>query len=87
MNIPLKYGYFINLHSIAEAALMFTDKINTTINELTAIPNMKFHSRHHMVQMIAYTAGLFMSEDSFKEVESYLGDGVEALLRDFGGQQ
>lgn len=87
MKLPLPtYQRFTNLYSIAEAIAVFREKIDEAIQTLTAEPNMRFHSKNHLIQMVMYTAGLFMSEDSFKDVEQYLGDGVDALLRDFGVQ-
>jgi hypothetical protein len=87
MKLPLPtYGRFTNLYSIAEAINMFVTSINSAIKELTAEPNMRFHSKGHLVQMLVYTANMPMCEDSFKRVDQYLGDGAAAILRDFGGR-
>lgn len=63
---------------------MFVNKINSAIKTLTTEPNMRFHSKNHMIQLIMYASGMPMCTESFKEVESYLEDGAEAILRDFG---
>lgn len=64
---------------------MFANKIDETIKNLIAEPNMRFHGKNHMIQLIMYRAGMFMGEESFRDVERYLGDeGADALLRDFG---
>lgn len=87
MKLPLPtYGYFTNLYAIAEAINMFVTSINSAIKKLTAEPNMQFHSKNQMIQLIMYHAGLFMCEESFKDVEEYLGEAAGTLLRDFGGR-
>jgi hypothetical protein len=86
MKLPLPtYKYFINLYAIGEAISMFVTKIDEAVKTLTTTPNMRFHSRNHLIQLVMYTAGLFMSEENFKDVEQYLDDSVEVILRDFGG--
>lgn len=85
MNLPLPtYKHFINLYSIAEAIGMFVTSIDSAIKNLIAEPNMQFHGKNHLIQLIMREAKMFMCEESFKDVEQYLGDGVDALLRDFG---
>lgn len=85
MKLPLPtYGKFINLYSIAEAIGMFVNKIDSAIKTLTAETNMQFHSKNHLVQMIVYTAGLPMNEESFRDVEDYIGENLGVLLRDYG---
>lgn len=87
MNIPLPtYGRCVNFYAIAEAVSMFADKIDTAIKTLTSEPKIGFASKRHLIQLVMYTAGLFMCEESFKDVERYLGDGAETILRDFGGR-
>lgn len=64
---------------------MFANKIDEAIKALIAEPNMGFHGKNHMIQLVMHRAGLFMGEESFRDVEAYLGDeGADALLRDFG---
>ncbi|MNG17409.1 hypothetical protein D3C84_1013910 [compost metagenome] len=63
---------------------MFMAKIDTAIKNLTADANMQFHGKSHMIQLIMFHAGFFMCEESFKDIERYLGDNLEVLLRDFG---
>ena len=85
MKLPLPtYGRFTNLYSIAEAISMFVTKIDSAIKTLTAEPNMRFHSKNHLVQLVMFHSGLFMCEESFKDVETYLGENIGTLLRDFG---
>jgi hypothetical protein len=87
MKLPIPtYKNFINPYAIGEAISMFVTKIDEAVKTLTSEPNMRFHSKNHLVQMVMYTAGLFMSEESFRDVEQYLDDSVDAILRDFGGQ-
>jgi hypothetical protein len=90
MNLPLPtYKSFINLYAIGEALHMFVNQIDEALKTLTAETNMRFHSKGHlvqMVQMVMYTAGLPMNEDSFKDIEQYLGDGINAILRDYGAR-
>ncbi|MNJ35269.1 hypothetical protein D3C77_300000 [compost metagenome] len=85
MKLPLPtYGRFVNLPEIAEVIHMFRTKIDDVIKSLITEPNMQFHSKNHMIQLVMYHAGLFMSEESYKDVETYLGEGADTLLRDFG---
>jgi hypothetical protein len=86
MKLPLPtYGRFTNLYSIAEAIAVFVNQIDTAIKTLTSKDSgIRFHSENHMVQMIMYTAGLPMCEESFKDVETYLGENLSVLMRDFG---
>ena len=87
MKLPLPtYGYFTNLYAIAEALNMFVTKIDSAIKKLTAEPNMRFDSHNHMIQLIMFHSGLFMCEESFKDVENYLGENLGTLLRDYGGR-
>ncbi|MNH44836.1 hypothetical protein D3C79_1071140 [compost metagenome] len=63
---------------------MFSNKVDEAINGLITEPNMRFHGKNHMIQLIMYHAGLFMCEESYRDVEAYLAEGADALLRDFG---
>lgn len=64
---------------------MFSNKIDEAIKSLIAEPNMRFHGKNHMIQLIMHSSDMFMCEESFRDVERYLGDeGADALLRDFG---
>ncbi|WP_433737436.1 hypothetical protein [Pseudomonas putida] len=84
MNIPLPtYKRFMNLYAIGEAILMFVNKIDDAIKSLTA-DGVRFHGKNHMIQLIVREAKMFPCEESFKDVERYLGDGADALLRDYG---
>lgn len=65
---------------------MFANKIDEAIKSLIAEQNMQFHGKKHMIQLIMYHAGMFMSEESFHDVETYLAEGADALLRDFGAE-
>jgi hypothetical protein len=66
---------------------MFVEKLDEAIKTLTAEPNMRFHGKNHLIQLVIFHSGLFMCEASFHDVEDYLGaEGVDALLRDFGGR-
>lgn len=85
MKLPLPtYKTFLNLYSIAEALHMFANQIDEAIKNLISEPNMRFHGKNHMVQLIMCHSGLPMSEESFKDVERYLGDELDALLRNYG---
>lgn len=86
MKLPLPtYRHPGNAHQLIEAISMFVNKIDEAIKSLIAEPNMRFHGRAHLIQLIMRRAGLFMCEESYKDVERYLGDeGADALLRDFG---
>lgn len=85
MKLPLPtYQQFTNLYNIAEAISMFATKIDEALKILTEEPNMRFHGKNHLIQLLMYEAKMFMCEDSFKDVEKYLGDGVGVILRDFG---
>lgn len=63
---------------------MFVKKVDEAIKNLIAEPNMRFHGKNHMIQLIMHRAGMFMSEESFRDVEAYLAEGADTLLRDFG---
>ncbi|MDH0707038.1 hypothetical protein N5D53_10970 [Pseudomonas sp. GD03862] len=86
MKLPLPtYKHTLNSYLLVEAVVMFVNKIDEAIKSLIAEENMRFHGKNHMIQMIMHRAGLFMCEESYKDVERYLGDeGADALLRDFG---
>ncbi len=85
MKLPLPtWGRCTNLYSIAEAIGMFTTQINDAIKKLTAEPNMRFHSKNHLVQKIMHEAKMTMCTESFKDVETYLGENLGVLLRDYG---
>ncbi|MFG0765686.1 hypothetical protein ACF8Q9_02170 [Pseudomonas sp. TYF_15] len=86
MKLPLPtYRHPGNPHQLIEVVSMFVHKIDEAIKSLVAEPNMRFHGKNHMIQMIMHRAGLFMCEESFMDVKRYLGDeGADALLRDFG---
>ena len=67
---------------------MFVEKLEEALKTLTAEPNMCFHSRNHLIQLVMFHSGMTMCETSFMDVDEYLGsEGVGALLRDFGGRQ
>ncbi|WP_160106161.1 hypothetical protein [Pseudomonas izuensis] len=84
MKLPLPtYKNFINLYAIGEALHMFVNQIDEAIKTLTA-DGVQFHTKNHMIQLIMREAKMFPCEESFKDVETYLGDGADALLRDFG---
>lgn len=86
MDLPLpKYRTPCDAANLIMVISMFAEKIDAAIKTLTAEANMQFAGKNHMVQLIMYTAGLFMSEENFKDIETYLGEGAEVLLRDFGG--
>lgn len=84
MNLPLpKYKQFINLYAIAEALQMFVNSIDEAIKSLTD-DKVQFHGKNHMIQMIMTRAGMFMCEESFHDVEDYLGENLGVLLSDYG---
>lgn len=85
MKLPMPtYRHPGNPHQLIEVVSMFVHKIDEAINGLIAEPNMRFHGKNHMIQSIMRRAGLFMCEESFRDVEAYLAEGADALLRDFG---
>ncbi|MEZ1837560.1 hypothetical protein QVM62_06825 [Pseudomonas putida] len=85
MKLPLPtYRHPGNVGQLIEVISMFVNKIDEAINSLIAEPNMRFHGKNHMIQLIMYRAGMFMSEESYKDVEAYLAEGADVLLRDFG---
>jgi hypothetical protein len=86
MKLPLPtYRHPLHVIQLIEAISMFVNKIDTAIKNLIAEPNMQFHGKNHLVRLVMFHAGLFMSEESFNDVESYLGrEGIDSLLRDFG---
>lgn len=86
MKLPLPtYKHTLNSYLLVEAVVMFANKIDEAIKSLIAEPNMRFHGRAHLIKLVMYHAGLFMCEESYKDVERYLGgEGADALLRDFG---
>jgi hypothetical protein len=85
MKLPLPtYRHPIHASQLVEAVSMFVEKLAEAVKTLTAEPNMRFDSHNQMIQLIMYHAGLFMCEESFKDVEQYLGDGAGVILRDFG---
>ncbi|MFG0325034.1 hypothetical protein ACF8EF_22285 [Pseudomonas sp. zjy_15] len=85
MKLPLPtYKHTLKSYLLVEAVVMFVNKIDEAINGLIAEPNMSFHGKNHMIQLIMRRAGLFMCEESFRDVEAYLAEGADALLRDFG---
>lgn len=85
MNLPLPtYRRPGDITQLLEAVSMFVDKIDTAIKSLIAEPNIRFHGKNHLVRLVMFHSGLFMCEESFRDVETYLGDGADALLRDFG---
>ncbi|POG00121.1 hypothetical protein [Pseudomonas putida] len=85
MKLPLPtYIHSLNPILLLEAVYMFSNKIDEAIKSLIAEPNMRFHGKKHLIQMVMYHAGLFMCEESFRDVEQYLAEGADALLRDFG---
>ncbi|MHC8382657.1 hypothetical protein [Pseudomonas sp. LB3P14] len=87
MKLPLPtYQHFTDIYAIAEALNMFVNQIDTAIKNLIAVPNMQFHGKNHMVQLIMREAKMFMSEESFRDVETYLGENLGVLLRDYGGE-
>jgi len=80
MKLPLPtYRRFMDLYSIAEAIGMFVNQIDEAIKSLTA-DGVQFHSKNHLVQLIMFHSGLPMTEESFRDVENYLGEGVDELL-------
>lgn len=83
MKLPIKYGRRIDLYNIAEVLYMFTGKIDAAIKKLTK-DSVRFHSRNHMIKLIMFHAGFFMCEESFKDVEQYLGENLSVLLRGYG---
>ncbi|MCE6980750.1 hypothetical protein EI534_25925 [Pseudomonas frederiksbergensis] len=84
MKLPLPtYQHFTNLYAIAEALHMFTNKIDEAIKSLTA-DSMQFHGKNHMIQLVMFHSGLPMTEESYKDVETYLGENLGVLLRDYG---
>ncbi|MNN70097.1 hypothetical protein D3C81_1859290 [compost metagenome] len=86
MKLPLPtYKHSFNPYLLIEAVSMFANKIDEAVKALIEEPNMGFHSKSHMIQLIMRRAGLFMGEENYKDIERYLGDeGADALLRDFG---
>lgn len=85
MKLPLPtYQKPANFYNIAEAISMFVTKIDAAIKYLTTEPNMQFHSKNHLIQMIMFYGGLFSCEETFHDVENYLGENLEVLLRDYG---
>ncbi|MDM9599228.1 hypothetical protein QTN23_06970 [Pseudomonas shirazica] len=86
MKLPLPtYKHSCNPYLLLEAVYMFVNTIDEVIKSLITQENMRFHGRNHLIQLIMYRAGMFMSEESFHDVERYLGDeGADALLRDYG---
>ena len=85
MKLPLPtYRHPGNAAEIIEVISMFANKIDEAIKELIAEPNMGFHSKSHMIKLIMYRTGLFMGEENYKDIEAYLAEGADALLRDFG---
>lgn len=84
MKLPLPtYTHALNPYLLIEAVVMFSNKIDEVVKDLMAEPNMRFHGKNHMIQLIMHRAGMFMSEESFRDVETYLAEGADALLRDF----
>ena len=85
MKLPLPtYGRFPDYISIIEVIAVYINKIDNAVRSLTKDKNMQFHGKNHLIQMIMVTAGLQMCEESFKDVEDYLGEAIGPLLRDFG---
>ncbi|MCO8261745.1 hypothetical protein NC656_09310 [Pseudomonas asiatica] len=85
MKLPLPtYRHPGSAAQLIEVISMFVNKIDEAIKSLIAEPNMRFHGRRHMIKLIMYHAGLFMCEESYRDVEAYLAEGADALLRDFG---
>lgn len=85
MKLPLPtYRRPANITKLIEAISMFANQIDEAIKNLIAEPNMGLYNKNHLIQLIMFHAGLFMSEDNFKDIERYLGDGADALLRDYG---
>lgn len=85
MKLPLPtYRHRGNAYKLIEAVSMFVSKIDEAIKSLIAEENMRFHGKNHMIQLIVHRSGMFMSEESFRDVEAYLAEGADALLRDYG---
>ncbi|AXM97698.1 hypothetical protein ABGT18_09800 [Pseudomonas putida] len=85
MKLPLPtYQHPGNAYQLIEAASMFAHKIDEAVKVLIAEPNMRFHGKNHMIQLIMHRSGMFMSEESFRDVEAYLAAGADTLLRDYG---
>jgi hypothetical protein len=85
MKLPLPtYTHALNPYLLIEAVVMFANKIDEAIKSLIAEPNMGFHSKSHMIKLIMRRAGLFMGEENYKDIEAYLAEGADVLLRDFG---
>ncbi|MCO1621326.1 hypothetical protein [Pseudomonas putida] len=85
MKLPLPtYRHPGNAYQLIEVISMFVGKVDEAIKSLIAEENMRFHGKNHMIQLIMRRAGLFMCEESFRDVEAYLAEGADALLRDFG---
>lgn len=85
MNLPLPtYRRPANIAQLIEAISMFANQIDEAIKTLTAETNVRFHGKNHMIQLIMCEAKMFMCEDSFRDVETYLAENLGTLLRDFG---
>lgn len=85
MKLPLPtYRHPGNAAHIIEVISMFANKIDEAVKSLIAEPNMQFHGKAHLIRLVMYHAGLFMCEESYRDVETYLAEGADALLRDFG---
>lgn len=84
MKLPLPtYRRPGRISELIEAISVFVNKIDEAIETLMA-DGVEFHGKNHMIQLIMCRAGMFMCEESFKDIETYLGENLDALLRDYG---
>ncbi|WP_448145383.1 hypothetical protein [Pseudomonas silesiensis] len=83
MKLPIKYGRRIDLFNVAEVLYMFTNKIDAAVKKLTK-DRVQFHSKNHLIQLVTSHSGMFMCTESFRDVETYLGENIGVLLRDYG---
>ena len=84
MNIPLPtYGKFFNLYAIAEAIYMFVNQIDSALKSLTQ-DCVRFHSKNYLVKRVMHEAKMFPCMESYLDVETYLGEKLDELMRKFG---